>query len=63
MNQKKLIRLKKKEADIEGGCCGAGASPKKEKFYYDSIVIHINGGGFVAMSSFSHQSYTRKWVK
>jgi len=25
-------------------------------------VIHIHGGGWVAMSSFSHQTYTRKWA-
>lgn len=24
--------------------------------------MHIHGGGWVAMSSFSHQSYTRKWA-
>lgn len=28
----------------------------------DAIMIHIHGGGFVAMSSASHQSYTRKWA-
>jgi len=30
--------------------------------YLDKIIIHIHGGGFVAMSSFSHQSYTRQWA-
>lgn len=29
----------------------------------DSIIIHIHGGGFVAMSPSSHESYTRKWSK
>jgi len=28
----------------------------------DAIMIHIHGGGFVAMSSASHQTYTRKWA-
>jgi acetyl esterase/lipase len=28
----------------------------------DAIMIHIHGGGFVAMSSASHQNYTRKWA-
>ena len=28
----------------------------------DAIMIHIHGGGFIAMSSSSHQSYTRKWA-
>ena len=27
-----------------------------------SIIIHIHGGGFVAMSSSSHEIYTRKWA-
>lgn len=28
-----------------------------------TLVIHYHGGGFIAMSSFSHQDYTRKWAK
>jgi len=28
----------------------------------DAIMIHIHGGGFVAMSSSSHQSYSRRWA-
>ena len=28
----------------------------------DSIIIHYHGGGFVAMSSKSHQHYTRQWA-
>ncbi|CAD8175930.1 unnamed protein product [Paramecium octaurelia] len=27
-----------------------------------NIIVHIHGGGFISMSSFSHQSYTRKWA-
>ena len=27
---------------------------------FDSLIFHIHGGGFVAMSSESHQNYTRK---
>ena len=26
----------------------------------ESLIIHIHGGGFIGMSSMSHQSYTRK---
>lgn len=26
------------------------------------IILHIHGGGFIGMSSRSHQSYTRKWA-
>jgi hormone-sensitive lipase len=39
-------------------CCQA---PKSPQFF--ELVIHIHGGGFVSMSSASHQSYTRKWAK
>ena len=28
-----------------------------------TIIVHIHGGGFVAMSSAGHQSYLRKWAK
>lgn len=34
---------------------------RKEAFH-EKIIIHIHGGGFIAMSSDSHQSYTRKWA-
>ena len=29
---------------------------------HDTILIHIHGGGFIAHSSSSHQSYTREWA-
>lgn len=32
---------------------------KPKKIYFESIVIHIHGGGFVAMSSRCHQTYSR----
>jgi hormone-sensitive lipase len=28
----------------------------------NAAVIHVHGGGFVAMSSASHQCYTRLWA-
>ena len=28
-----------------------------------AVVIHIHGGGFVALSSFTHKSYLARWVK
>ncbi|EAR88616.3 hypothetical protein TTHERM_00185900 (macronuclear) [Tetrahymena thermophila SB210] len=34
----------------------------RKKLYYDSIIIHIHGGGFVAMSSRCHQTYSRQWA-
>jgi hormone-sensitive lipase len=27
-----------------------------------TVIFHIHGGGFISMSSFIHQSYTRKWA-
>jgi hormone-sensitive lipase len=38
-------------------CC---QPPKPPQF--NQLVIHIHGGGFVSMSSSSHQSYTRRWA-
>jgi hormone-sensitive lipase len=28
----------------------------------DKIIIHVHGGGFISMSSSSHQCYTRIWA-
>lgn len=36
--------------------------PKHATNNIDKIIIHIHGGGFVAMSSGSHQNYTRIWA-
>jgi acetyl esterase/lipase len=33
-----------------------------KNFNRDSLIIHIHGGGFIAMSPSSHENYTRKWV-
>lgn len=30
---------------------------------YDSIVIHVHGGGFVALSSLMSEPYTRRWAR
>lgn len=35
-------------------------SPTLPKDAFDGIIIHIHGGGFVSMSSSSHQNYTRQ---
>jgi len=37
------------------------APPQGMKF--DRVVIHFHGGGFVAMSTRSHQIYLRKWAR
>ena len=28
-----------------------------------TLIVHIHGGGFIALSSRTHQSYLRKWAK
>jgi hormone-sensitive lipase len=38
------------------------AHDRHHKVSSKAIVIHVHGGGFVAMSSGSHQSYTRMWA-
>ena len=38
------------------------AIPKQATNTVDKLIIHIHGGGFVAMSSSSHQNYTRIWA-
>ena len=35
---------------------------KLSKEYHNSILIHIHGGGFVAMNSTSHENYLRKFA-
>ena len=34
----------------------------RPKVKQDTVIIHVHGGGFVAMSSSSHQCYTRMWA-
>ena len=34
-----------------------GTEPNK-----DTLIIHVHGGGFIAMSSGSHQMQTRTWA-
>ena len=35
----------------------------KKKNKKKVLVVHFHGGGFIAMSSYSHQEYTRKWAQ
>lgn len=35
---------------------------KKEKENSTTAILHIHGGGFISMSSFIHQTYTRNWA-
>ena len=37
---------------------GSKMKPKTPK----AVIFHIHGGGFISMSSFIHQTYTRAWA-
>lgn len=41
------------------GCCSTSHRPVKR---FNKLLIHIHGGGFISMSSESHQVYTRIWA-
>jgi hormone-sensitive lipase len=36
------------------------SNTKKENL--STAILHIHGGGFISMSSFIHQTYTRNWA-
>ena len=36
--------------------------PKEEETPPKCVIFHIHGGGFISMSSFIHQTYTRTWA-
>lgn len=40
-------------------CC---FKPEKETKYIDTVLLHMHGGGFIALSSRSMQVYTRTWA-
>lgn len=40
-----------------------GWATKEESGCFENIIIHIHGGGFMSMTSSSHQVYLRKWAK
>ena len=35
---------------------------KEDDTLCKALIIYFHGGGFIAMSSFSHEMYTRKWA-
>eukprot|EP00762_Andalucia_godoyi_P006772 ANDGO_00927.mRNA.1 Esterase len=37
-------------------------SQKQHVYESDFLIVHIHGGGFISMSSFSHECYTRSWA-
>jgi len=53
----------RKAARVITGAEFAEAQQENRGGLEESIVIHIHGGGFVAMSSASHRCYLNRWVK
>ena len=45
-----------------GGILGCCSGPPERNFTRNTVIIHVHGGGWVAMSSSSHENYLRKWV-
>ena len=44
-------------------CCGSRDLPSLEVCPdIDRVIIHVHAGGFIAMTSRSHQNYIRKWA-
>lgn len=42
-----------------GFCCGELVPPGRP---LKQLILHFHGGGFISMSSASHQNYTRRWA-
>jgi len=49
-------------AVLNGLGCLARPDFERGEPTFKELIIHIHGGGFVSMSSSSHQSYTRQWA-
>lgn len=43
-------------------CCCSNNTYQLKSSKPGNLIIHIHGGGFVAMSSSSHENYLRKWA-
>ena len=42
-------------------CCTRD-KPRENVVECEKLILHIHGGGFISMTSRSHQSYTRRWA-
>ena len=51
-------RIKFKYQEPANLCC---VSPPKFDFY-EKVIIHFHGGGFISLSSRSSQTFTRRWA-
>ena len=64
INEELKMRPKKKGSIFSFFGCFSESEPSELSNItdkcLDGLIFHIHGGGFVSMSSFSHQSYTRE---
>ena len=50
------LSINKLKEKSKNSCC---SSSNRENHKFDKIIIHIHGGGYIGMSTFSYQAYTR----
>ena len=55
--------LSKKAVDLKMLALNPSLMTKEIKSEFKKVILHIHGGGFITMSSSSHQSYLRKFVR
>ena len=61
---KPMVPSPKAETEISSDCeVSATWLEPNETSTFDNVLIYMHGGGFVAMSSSSHQNYLLKWSK
>lgn len=60
LRQPQEIEEERKKSSMIYRMLDSMINPKKKSA--NALVIHVHGGGFVAMSSGSHQSYSRMWA-
>lgn len=71
--QVRLLCSQSLGVDLKTGVLKDKEAPKKLSFFKkclppkvtnpnNAVILHIHGGGFIAMSSASHQTYTRIWA-
>ena len=44
------------------GLCCSRSIDTEDPHLPDKVILHIHGGGWIAMSSHTHENYTRKWA-
>ena len=43
--------------------CGSADNREEDPIQNSTVILHMHGGGFIALSSRSMQSYTRQWAR